>query len=48
MVFSWIWQWWRLSFPSGKRLGGVGVGRRPLALVVAENFMDRFVFLDLL
>jgi hypothetical protein len=48
MVFAWIWQWWRLGVPSGVRLDGIGVGRRPLALVVAENPRDRFVFLDLL
>jgi hypothetical protein len=33
---------------SDVRLGGVGVGRRPMALVVAENPRDRSVFLDLL
>jgi hypothetical protein len=30
------------------RLGDVGVGRRPLASVVAENLRDRFIFIDLL
>jgi hypothetical protein len=48
MVFSWMWQWWRLGFPSGVHLGGTRVGRWPLASVVPRNFRDRFVFLDLL
>jgi hypothetical protein len=48
MVLSWILQWLRLSIFSSVRLGGAGVGRRPLATVVAENPRDRFVFLDLL
>jgi hypothetical protein len=37
MLLSWIWQWWRLHVPSGVRLGGAGVGRRPLASAVAGN-----------
>jgi hypothetical protein len=41
-------QWWRLGVSSGVRLGGAEVGRRPLAMVVIENFNDSFVFLDLL
>jgi hypothetical protein len=48
MVLFWILQWWRLDVSSGVRLGGAGVGRRPLAMVVAGNPRDRFVFLDLL
>jgi hypothetical protein len=48
MVLSWIWQWWRLGVPSSVRLGGAGVGRRPLASAVAGNHRDRFVFIDLL
>jgi hypothetical protein len=48
MVFAWILQWWRLAVPSGVRLDGTGVGRRPLALVVAGNPRNRFVFIDLL
>jgi hypothetical protein len=48
MVLSWIWQWWRLGVPSRVRLGGAGVGRRPLASAVAGNHRDRFVFIDLL
>jgi hypothetical protein len=48
MVLSWILQWWRLNVSCDLRLGGAGVGRRPLALVVAGNPRDRFVFLDLL
>jgi hypothetical protein len=48
MVFSWIWQWWRLDFPSGVHLGCVGVGRQLLALVVAGNARDQFVFLNIL
>jgi hypothetical protein len=44
MMLFWILQWWRLSV----RLGGVGIGRRPLATVVARNPRDRFAFLDLL
>jgi hypothetical protein len=48
IVFAWIWHWWRLDVPSIMRLDGSGVGRRPLALVVAGNLRDRFVFLDLL
>jgi hypothetical protein len=48
MVLSWIRQWWRLDIFFGVRLDGVGVGRRPMALVVAGNSMDQFVFLDLL
>jgi hypothetical protein len=37
MVLSWIQQWWRLDVSSGVHLGGAGVGRRSLALVVAGN-----------
>jgi hypothetical protein len=48
MVLSWILQWWRLGVSSGVHLGGAGVGRRPLATVVAGNPRNRFVFLDLL
>jgi hypothetical protein len=48
MLLSWIWQWWRLSIPTGVRLGDVGVGWRPLASVVAENPRDRFIFINLL
>jgi hypothetical protein len=43
----WILQWWRLGVSSGVCLGDAGVGRRPLATVVAGNPRDRFVFLDL-
>jgi hypothetical protein len=39
---------WRLGFSSIVRLGGVRVGRRPMALVVVGNPRDRFVFLNLL
>jgi hypothetical protein len=46
MLLSWIWQWWRLSIPTGVRLGDVGVGRRPLASVVAENPRDQFIFIN--
>jgi hypothetical protein len=48
MVLFWILQRWRLGVSSCVRLGGVGIGRRPLATVVAANPRDRFVFLDLL
>jgi hypothetical protein len=48
MVFAWIWHWWRLNVPSGMRLDNADVGQRPLALVVAGNPRDQFVFLDLL
>jgi hypothetical protein len=48
MVLSWIWHWWRLCVSSGMHLNDAGVGRRPLALVVAGNPRDRFVFLNLL
>ena len=48
MVLSRILQWWRLGVSSGVRLGGTGVGRRPLATVVAGNPRDRFVHLDFL
>jgi hypothetical protein len=49
MVLSRILQWWRLGVvSSGVRLGGAGVGRRPLTMMVAGNPKDRFVFLDLL
>jgi hypothetical protein len=48
MVLSWIWQWWSLSVPSGMRLGDAGVGWRPLALAVAGNPRNRFVFINLL
>jgi hypothetical protein len=48
MVFAWIWYWWRLGVPSGMRLDSAGVGRRMLALVVAGNPRDLFIFLDLL
>jgi hypothetical protein len=48
IVFSWIWQWWRLGFPSGVHLSGAEVRWRPLASVVAWNSRDRFVFFDLL
>jgi hypothetical protein len=48
MVLSWIRQWWRLGVSSSVRLGGVGVGWRPMALVVAGNYRGQFVFLDLL
>jgi hypothetical protein len=41
-------QWWRLDVFSGVLFGGCGVGRWPLASVVAENPRDRFVFLDFL
>jgi hypothetical protein len=40
--------WWRLNVSFGICLDDAGVGRRPLAMVVAENPRDRFVFLDLL
>jgi hypothetical protein len=39
---------WRLGVSSGMRLGGAGVGRRPLASVVAENPRDLVVFFNLL
>jgi hypothetical protein len=45
MVFSWIWKLWRLGVTSS---AGAGVGRRPLALVVAGNLRDRFIFLNFL
>jgi hypothetical protein len=48
MVLSRILQWWRLGVYSGVRLGGAGIGRRPLPMMVAGNSSDRFVFLDLL
>ena len=48
MVLFCILQWWRLGVSSCIRLGGTGVGRRPLATVVAGNPRDRFVVLDLL
>jgi hypothetical protein len=48
MVLFWILQWWRLGVSSCVRLGGGGFRRRPLAMVVAGNSKDRFVFLDLL
>jgi hypothetical protein len=48
MVLSWIRQWQRLGVSSGVHLGGAGVGRRPLASVVARNPRTRFVFLGLL
>jgi hypothetical protein len=48
MVLSRILQWWRIDISFGVLLGGAGVGRRPLTTVVAENPVDRFVFLDLL
>jgi hypothetical protein len=47
MVLSRILQWWWLSFSSGVCLGGVGVGRRLLATVVAETWRS-FCILDLL
>jgi hypothetical protein len=37
-----------MAVPSGVHLGDAGVGRRPMALVVAGNLRDQFVFLDLL
>jgi hypothetical protein len=46
MVLSRILQWWRLGVSSGVSLDGAGVGRRPLATVVARNPRNRFVFLD--
>jgi hypothetical protein len=48
VVLFWILQRWRLGVSSCVHLGGVGIGRRPLAMVVAENPKDRLVFLDLL
>jgi hypothetical protein len=48
MVLSWIWQWWSLGVPSGMCLGDAGVGWRPLALAIAGNPRNRFVFIDLL
>jgi hypothetical protein len=48
MVLSWISQWWMPDVSSGVRFGGCGVGRWPLASVVAGNPRDRFVFLDFL
>lgn len=48
MVLFWMLQWWRLGVSSGIRLGGAGVGRRPLVSVVAGNPSGRFVFVDLL
>jgi hypothetical protein len=47
IMLSWIWQWWRLDVSSNVRLGGAGVGHRPLASVVAVNPRDRFLFLNL-
>jgi hypothetical protein len=47
MVLSRILQW-RLGVSSGICLDGAGVGRRPLAMMVAGNSRDHFVFLDLL
>jgi hypothetical protein len=46
MLLFWVLQCWRLDVSSGVRLGGAGVGRRLLAMVVAGNPRDRFVFLD--
>ena len=46
MVLSRILQWWRLGVSFGVRLGGAGVGRRPL--VVTGKHKNHFVFLDLL
>jgi hypothetical protein len=48
MVLSRILHWWRLGVSYGVRLGGAGGGRRPLAMVVAGNPKDRFIFLDLI
>jgi hypothetical protein len=47
MVRFWIFQWWRLGVSSIVHLGGVGIGRCPLATVVAGNPKYLFVFLDL-
>jgi hypothetical protein len=46
MVLSWILQWWRFGFSPGVYLGGAGVGRWPLTMVVVGNSKNRFVFLD--
>jgi hypothetical protein len=46
IVISQILQWWRIGVSFGVRLSGAGVGRRLLAMVVAGNHMDRFVFLN--
>jgi hypothetical protein len=48
MVLSRILHWWRLGVSYGVLLGGAGGGRRPLAMVVAGNPKDRFIFLDLI
>jgi hypothetical protein len=48
MLLSRILQWWRLNVSYSVHLGGAGVGRRPLATVVARNPMNPFVFLNLL
>jgi hypothetical protein len=48
MVLSRILQWWRLGVSCGVRLGGARGGWRPLAMVVAENPRDHFLFLDIL
>jgi hypothetical protein len=48
MVLYRILQWWRLGVSPGVRLDDAGVRRRPLAMVVAGNPRDRFVFLDIL
>jgi hypothetical protein len=44
MVVSPILQRWMLGVSSSIRLGDVGVGRQPLAMVVAGNPRDRFAF----
>jgi hypothetical protein len=38
MVLSWILQWGRLGISSGIRLGGAGVGQRPLLWGLHETF----------
>jgi hypothetical protein len=45
MVHSGILQWWRLGVSSSVRLDDAGVGRRPLATVVAGNPRDSFILL---
>jgi hypothetical protein len=46
MVLSLIWQCWRLCVSSSMRLDDAGVGRWPLASVVAGNPRNQFVFID--
>jgi hypothetical protein len=48
MVLSWIFQWWRLDISFGMRLDDTGLGRWPLASMVAGNPKNQFIFLDLL